>query len=792
MRKDLGSLGLLALFPFISYANNTQLGVIQVNEQMVSKTAASGLSSSAVISKQALERNKTNTLGETLDKVSGVQNNYFGPNVGRPIIRGLSGQRVQILQNDIPLQDMAAISGNLATSANLSSVEEIQIIKSGVSSILYGGKGMGGIVNLSDNSIPTKISEKSFAGEVNIQKGFNSANNYKVQLKGNNQKNWAWYLDASVSELKERKIPGKTKDAICYDYEYLKTNTELRRQCQVDIERVGSSINPKYYPYISKFYLDNYMDPDYGLSEGDKYTRDPGNRYRGINPPNPDYVAGSPPYVDNFGPAKEYATYPDGKIPNSSMRTKQMTIGSSYVADKGYIGAAFSNFTTEYGVPGFAYLTSRSAVQNQGYLPIRVKNETNRLNIKGATIEPMPWIAKTDFQISYQKSRDQEFLGGNLSNAFKSYSDYYRISIEHKPLFDRLVGTWGIEWNKHKVRTNGADSYLPKIDSKTQGIFLLEQLDINPFFLEVGQRWDSVNYNIDTTDRVTAGSTGGAYSKDKKFFIQNSHIGLLFQPQESWFIKLQRSWQERAPEINELYSDNSHYALLIEENGDGRLGKEKSQSWEVSTGLNLNNFTLEVTGFERKFGNFSYLGHTGISRNGLITKVWRQAPLRMKGVELDFTYQHDTSRLGHWTWHVFADYVKTKLALPPVPTDINAIPTPQQVDAKYLGSLPNIPTSRVGGNLTIQWKNWKGFIGATHYFKQNNVSKEVDEELKVDSFTLVDLGLSYTYPMQKANLEVSLNVRNLTNREARLNNSPLRFLAPLPGRNANLSMKLTF
>ena len=301
-----------------------------------------------------------------------------------------------------------------------------------------------------------------------------------------------------------------------------------------------------------------------------------------------------------------------------------------------------------------------------------------------------------------------------------------------------------------------------------------------------------MNYDVDTKDRITAGSTGGAYSTDKKFSVQNSHIGLLFQPYDPWFIKLQRSWQERAPEINELYSDNSHYALLIEENGDGRLDNEKSQSWEISTGLNINNFNLEITGFNRRFSNFSYLGHTGISRNGLVTKVWRQAPLRMRGVELDLTYEHNTTYLGHWSWHIFADYIKTKLVLPSVPTDINAIPTPQQVDAKYLGSLPNIPTSRVGGDLTIQWQKWKGFIGITHYFKQKNVSKEVDEELKVNAFTLVDLGISYTQPIKKTNLEVSLNVRNLTNRESRLNNSPLRFLAPLPGRNAQLALKLNF
>jgi iron complex outermembrane receptor protein len=36
---------------------------------------------------------QSGTLGETLSKIPGIQNSYYGPNSGAPVIRSLSGNR---------------------------------------------------------------------------------------------------------------------------------------------------------------------------------------------------------------------------------------------------------------------------------------------------------------------------------------------------------------------------------------------------------------------------------------------------------------------------------------------------------------------------------------------------------------------------------------------------------------------------------------------------------------------------------------------------------------------------
>ncbi|MFP3386257.1 TonB-dependent receptor plug domain-containing protein, partial [Tritonibacter sp. SIMBA_163] len=50
------------------------------------------------------------TLGGMLEHVSGVQNSAFGPNAGAPVIRSLSGNRVQILEDGQSILGMNAFS----------------------------------------------------------------------------------------------------------------------------------------------------------------------------------------------------------------------------------------------------------------------------------------------------------------------------------------------------------------------------------------------------------------------------------------------------------------------------------------------------------------------------------------------------------------------------------------------------------------------------------------------------------------------------------------------------------
>ncbi|MDO9165034.1 MAG: TonB-dependent receptor [Rhodoferax sp.] len=101
---------------------------------------------------ELLFRAKT-TLGETLDGTPGISSTYFGPNASRPIIRGLDGDRIRILNNGGATADASSLSYDHAVTADPLSIERIEVLR-GPGALQYGGSAVGGVVNVIDNRIP--------------------------------------------------------------------------------------------------------------------------------------------------------------------------------------------------------------------------------------------------------------------------------------------------------------------------------------------------------------------------------------------------------------------------------------------------------------------------------------------------------------------------------------------------------------------------------------------------------------------------------------------------------------
>jgi len=104
------------------------------------------------LSGAALAQRQGSTLGETLDNLPGIANSSFGPNVGRPVIRGMDGDRIRILQNSGASMDVSGLSNDHAVPIDPLTTERIEVLR-GPAALLYGGSAMGGVVNVIDNRI---------------------------------------------------------------------------------------------------------------------------------------------------------------------------------------------------------------------------------------------------------------------------------------------------------------------------------------------------------------------------------------------------------------------------------------------------------------------------------------------------------------------------------------------------------------------------------------------------------------------------------------------------------------
>ncbi len=99
------------------------------------------------------------SLGETLSQELGVSASGFGPGASRPIIRGLEGSRVKMLENGMAVTDVSGLSNDHAVAAEGAIARQIEILR-GPAALLYGSGAIGGLVNVVNERIPTHLEPK--------------------------------------------------------------------------------------------------------------------------------------------------------------------------------------------------------------------------------------------------------------------------------------------------------------------------------------------------------------------------------------------------------------------------------------------------------------------------------------------------------------------------------------------------------------------------------------------------------------------------------------------------------
>lgn len=123
-----------------------------------------------VLQGEGLRLKRQPTLGETLAQEVGVSASYFGPNASRPIIRGLGGFDIRLLNNGLGILDASASSPDHAVALSPFAIERIEVVR-GVATVMYGGNSIGGVVNTIDSRIAEAGVAKPVSGAASYQFG---------------------------------------------------------------------------------------------------------------------------------------------------------------------------------------------------------------------------------------------------------------------------------------------------------------------------------------------------------------------------------------------------------------------------------------------------------------------------------------------------------------------------------------------------------------------------------------------------------------------------------------------
>jgi iron complex outermembrane recepter protein len=102
---------------------------------------------------EALQRRSEASFGEMLNTEAGVSMRSLGSAPARPVIRGLDGDRILILQNGERMGDISETSADHSISLDPLAASRVEVVR-GPASLLYGSSALGGVINLMTTDIP--------------------------------------------------------------------------------------------------------------------------------------------------------------------------------------------------------------------------------------------------------------------------------------------------------------------------------------------------------------------------------------------------------------------------------------------------------------------------------------------------------------------------------------------------------------------------------------------------------------------------------------------------------------
>jgi iron complex outermembrane recepter protein len=168
----------------------------------------SGAAAVSSLTGPGLQLKRAATLGDTLAGLPGVASSGFGPNAGRPVIRGLDGDRVRLLDNGSSAVDASNLSFDHAVALDPLVAERIEVLR-GPAALLYGGNATGGVVNVIDNRIPREPIV-GLTGRAELRGGGAARERAGSAVVEGGAGGFAWHADAFSRRHDDQRTPRYT------------------------------------------------------------------------------------------------------------------------------------------------------------------------------------------------------------------------------------------------------------------------------------------------------------------------------------------------------------------------------------------------------------------------------------------------------------------------------------------------------------------------------------------------------------------------------------------------------
>ncbi len=443
------------------------------------------------------------------------------------------------------------------------------------------------------------------------------------------------------------------------------------------------------------------------------------------------------------------------RICNSASTARGGAIGASTFWDHGHVGASVNTYQSDYGTVAEDEVT--------------IGMKTTRYALEGQVRQLPGWFDSVKARLSHTDYQHTELEGAQAGTVFGNQGQDLRVEARHRPLAG-WQGVVGVQTESSRFSAVGDEAFAPFSRTRSQALFVHEELPTSWGQVTAGARWESVRVASLGNPELARFDEGIG---SKKFTPFSVAIGSVFKLSPTWSLTGHTALTQRAPKDYELFANGPHLATQAWEIGNQDLGLEKSKSLDAGVQWQSGPHSLQVTAFASQFANYIGLMNTPDIEEDLPVQLYQGVKAQFRGLEasgrqrlwqgastLDLDWRADSVRATHGSTGE---------------------------------PLPRIAPLRVGASLVHAQGPWSAKLGADWHAAQKRVP---EGSVATGAYTLVNASLSYRQKLDATVLNWFARLDNLSDQLAYSASSILTSTAfgksPLPGRSFKLGVQATF
>lgn len=466
----------------------------------------------------------------------------------------------------------------------------------------------------------------------------------------------------------------------------------------------------------------------------------------------------------------EVPEWPEDTLDGSFNRSRTATLGLSWVGSRGYLGAAYTDQRSTYGLPGHSHEYEDchphgSSLHCGGHdhdhehehgegdehgAPI-VELKSKRVDVRGELRDPIAGVERIRLRGGYTDYAHDEIDDGVVATTFTNKGYDARIEAQHAQI-GALRGVIGVQTARSDFAAVGAESFIPKSRTINSAIFLLEELELAAWRFEgaLRQEWQDARAQ-------------GRVDTDHSPFSASAAATWRFASDYALSLSVARS--QRAPSAQELYARGVHLATNTYEIGTATLDVETASSVELGLKKTGGATTFSASAYRYAYDGYIFARTLDQFEDFRLIR-YSQADATFTGVEGEVRH----ALAPGLSAAVFGDYVRAEF-------DDDG------------GDLPRIPAGRLGVRGDFARGDWSGNLEYVRVFEQDRIAQF---ETKTPGYDMVNGTVAYDFAAGGFASQAFVRGTNLLDEQALNHASFITDVAPLRGRSFAVGLRTRF